>query len=530
MGTSLTIKEIEKIKNGPTLRRETCRRSHRWFFSIYLAQYLTYPFADLHQEIFQITEDASLKLATILAFRGSGKSTLLTLSYPIWSIIGVQRKKFVLILTQTQYQAKQYLANIKKELMGNELLKADVGPFEEFSDEWGASSIVLSRYDARITATSIETSIRGLRHRERRPDLVIIDDPEDLNSVKTKEGRDKVHQWLTGEVIPIGDWYTKYLVVGNLLHEDCLIMRLKRGIEEGKLEGKFLSYPLLDSEDHIAWPGKFVNMEEVEKLKRLVGNEIAWQREYLLRIVPNELQIVHRDWIHLYDELPSEANSDYRFIAMGIDVAISQESWNDFTAMVCAMVCGYKENLKVYILPNPLNKRLDFPQTEEQIKDIAFTTGQGYLTKIFIEDVGYQKALVDDLKKVHGLQAEGVKVRNQDKSTRLTLTTPLIQSGKIMFPRLGAESLIQQLVGFGSERYDDLADAFSILIIGLMTLNSREGQTFFTDLEGHGNTPGSSNRPDSEIVNLRDVGTRVKYEREADRKIMRENFLKNRQL
>jgi hypothetical protein len=34
-----------------------------------------------------------------------------------------------------------------------------------------------------------------------------------------------------------------------------------------------------------------------------------------------------------------------------------------------------------------------------------------------------------------------------------------------VFPRQGAEDLINQLVNFGIERHDDLADAFSLLVL-----------------------------------------------------------------
>jgi hypothetical protein len=52
-----------------------------------------------------------------------------------------------------------------------------------------------------------------------------------------------------------------------------------------------------------------------------------------------------------------------------------------------------------------------------------------------------------------------------DKRSRLALTTHLIQTGRILFPRHGAEELINQIVNFGVEKHDDLADAFSILIL-----------------------------------------------------------------
>ena len=163
------------------------------------------------------------------------KSTIMTLSLPIWAVLGAPQKKFVLILTKTQAQAKVHFANLKRELEGNTLLKADLGPFQDDSAEWGQYSTVLTKYGARITAASSEQSIRGLRHGEHRPDLIIVDDPEDLQSVKTLEGRDKTYQWLTGEVIPGGDKGTKIIVVGNLLHEDSVMMRLKDGIEKGIL-------------------------------------------------------------------------------------------------------------------------------------------------------------------------------------------------------------------------------------------------------------------------------------------------------
>ncbi len=182
--------------------------------------------------MFNLTEDKKVKNLYIVAFRGSGKSTIITTSYPIWAILGKQQKKFVLILCQTRNQAKQHMINLKRELESNQLLKNDLGPFQEESDEWGSSSLVFSNMNARISVASTEQSIRGLRHGAHRPDLIIGDDVEDMASAKTKEGRQKTYDWLKGEVIPTGDRNTKLVIVGNLLHEDSLLMHLKRDIEE----------------------------------------------------------------------------------------------------------------------------------------------------------------------------------------------------------------------------------------------------------------------------------------------------------
>lgn len=483
---NLTNEELNEIKRSRSVRIRLAKSSHVWFFIIYLSHYMKYPFAPFHYEMFQITETEELGFTVLIAFRGSGKSTLMTLSYPIWAIVGSQQKKFILILSQTQTQAKLHMANIKRELESNELLKADIGPFEEISDEWGSNSIVISKYGARITAASTEQSIRGLRHGEHRPDIVICDDVEDLNSVKTREGRDKTFQWLVGEVLPIGDQDTKIVIVGNLLHEDSLLMRLNKSIETGRLNAKFFAYPLLDDKDVIAWPAKFKTLEDIEKLKLSQVSDSAWFREYLLRIISDTDRLVHPEWIQYYDEIPSEEGNNFRYTATGIDLAISEKDSADYTAMVSAKVFGYNDKIKAYILPFPINKRINFPETFEEVKILSKSLGNGNYTKLFIEEVGYQKSLIQHLE-ANNVPAEGVKVSGQDKRARLALITHLIKQGKILFPRKGAEALILQLTSFGIEKHDDLADAFSILALKILeSANTQKiavfsfgGETFY---------------------------------------------------
>ena len=57
---------------------------------------------------------------------------------------------------------------------------------------------------------------------------------------------------------------------------------------------------------------------------------------------------------------------------------------------------------------------------------------------------------------------EGIPPRGE-KRERIALTTAAIKEGLILFPKKGAEELILQLIGFDVEKYDDLADAFSLV-------------------------------------------------------------------
>ncbi|MCP6718752.1 MAG: hypothetical protein KJI71_00790 [Patescibacteria group bacterium] len=453
---------IDKIIRNPRLRRELGKRSHYWFFNMYLKLHVKHQTAKFQKEMFALSENTKIKTLVMVAFRGSAKSTIFTLSYPIWAILGEQQKKYVVILSQTQRQVHQHLANLREELENNDLLRADLGPFKEQTNQWGSSSLVIPRYKARISVASVEQSIRGLKHGEHRPDLIICDDIEDLDSIRTKENRDKTYAWLTGDVIPSGDQNTRLIIIGNLLHEDSPLMRIKRGIKEDRLDGLYKEYPFMDRENAL-WRSKFPDEQAVNAEKRKIGDEATWQREYMLKIVPDADRVIHPDWITYYDELPDTEKEEvqYLYSATALDLAISQKSSAHFTAMVSARVCRERGKLKIYILPFPVNERLTFPETTERIKEIYASAGKPHY--IYIEDVGYQKSLIQQLEN-EGYPAKGIPLMGQDKKARLSITTPYLKQGKVLFHREGNKQLIQQLLGFGSEKYDDLADAFALLI------------------------------------------------------------------
>jgi len=436
------------------------KQSHLFFFNFYFAHYVKYETALFQKELFNLTEHDGVKNFFVVAFRGSGKSTILTMSYPIWAILGRKQKKFVVIICQTRSQAKQHMMNLKRELESNELLKNDLGPFQEESDEWGVSSLVFSNLNARITAASSEQSIRGMRHNQYRPDLIICDDVEDMASVKTRESRDKTHNWLRGEVIPTGDRDTQLVVAGNLLHEDSLMMRLKQDVEEKLLDAEFRAYPLIDKDGKIAWPGKYPSEEYIEMEKHKLGNEIAWQREYLLHIVSDAGRAVHPEWLQYYDEIPYDESLCVGYW-IGVDLAISQNETADYTAMVVMKIYRVGGESKAFVLPYPVNQRLTFPEQIKQVRTLVKNFRYYGCPRVYIEKVGYQEALIQQLKN-GGLWVEGVTPHG-DKHERLMMTSMAIQNGQILFPRKGCEGLIGQLTGFGVEKHDDLADAFSIV-------------------------------------------------------------------
>lgn len=454
------IKNLSEIVKNKKLRKQLTFESHFMFFHIYFRHYIEYDTAEFQKEMFALTENPTAKNIVIVAFRGSGKSTIMNTSLPIWSILGKPQCKHVVIVGLTQDQAKRHLKNIKQELEDNELLSKDLGPFKEIENDWSAYTLEIPDLGARITAVSIDQSIRGIRHGAHRPDLIICDDVEDLNSTKTLESRDKVDEVITSEIIPAGTPKTRLVVIGNLLHEDSFIMRLRKRIVNKEFDGEFRAYPLLNEKEDCSWPGKFPDEESILHEKRRIGKESSWQREYMLTIVTDSDRVIFPEWIRTYHTLPEKdkRTNEFRGMFTGIDLAISQNDKADYTAMVTAQVHGYKDKMKIYIMPNPINAHLTF----NHILGVAKQIHDEHGAKLIVEDVQFQKAAIQELEAA-GCDVEGF-IPKGDKRARLSLISHYFEKGQILFPEHGCEKLIQQITNFGLERHDDLMDALSMLI------------------------------------------------------------------
>lgn len=467
---------LKEILNDRKFRVNLVKESHQWFFSIYFSHYIDCPSAPFHKKFFEITEDQDTKMAVIVSFRQSSKSSIMTTSFPLWSIIGKLQKRFVVLIGKTQRQARLMLDNIKKELESNQVLYKDLGPFKEQQNDLGGYTLYLPWYDAKIIAVSMEQTIRGIRHGKYRPDLILLDDVEDLESVKTLEGRDKIHDWIASEVLPVGQQDTKVIIIGNLLHEDSVLMRLKKKIQNNELKATYLEIPLIDEKNNIAWPGMYPNMQAIEDKKHQVVDEDAWYREYLLKIISNKSRIILPEWIKYYDELPDFDYNKLRYVAVSIDPAISEKAEADKTGIIQLYVYKKDDRVLIYVSPEIFNERMSFPDTIEVLGSISNSLKNRRLDNIvFTEEVAFQTAIRQQLEKL-GFKAEGYSPGPLNKSARLKIVAPYVREGTVMFPRKGAEVLIGQLTNFGIEKYDDLADAFTMALHMIFT----------TDFEGRG--------------------------------------------
>ena len=450
---TLTEAEADMLVGDYEYRRNAAKTLFG-FCITYLNHYFTLDPAEFHRELIDHLGNDVDRMLLILGFRGSAKSTFGSLALPLWAALE-KKFNFILPIADTTLQAKVNIANIRYELETNELIQNDYGNMQG-AEDWQKENMLLAN-GVRILARSRGQKVRGLRHRQYRPELVVVDDPEDLEWVRTKDNRDKTERWLRAEVIPaLNERVGRLVLIGNQLHSDALLSRMKKDKSFGVLE-----YSLLDKANRCVWPAKYPTQELLDAQRDKAG-PTSWQREYLLKIVPEEGQEITEADIHYYDSEPK--NAEIGLIGTGEDLAISKKETADYTAMVTGKVAWENDKPFIYIQPNPISEHFDFHETLQQNKALQALYGGAHL--FFVEDVQYQKAAIQEMERE--LLPVVPMQPIHDKRARLKVAALYIKNGTVRFPRNGCEDLMLQLLGFGIEEHDDLVDALVYLILGLV--------------------------------------------------------------
>lgn len=211
-----------------SLQRELCAKSIMMFAKTYFPHYCKFPFAKFHLELFKYLEEMTLNRSKKVAWaapRGNAKSSIVSLIYPIWGAC-YGYEKIIAIMSNTVGQAETFLSNIKHEFSSNLALRRD---FPDVctppNPRWKADEII-TRNGVNIRISSVKRGVRGMRFKADRPTLIIVDDVESTDAVKTREGREKLYDWFTKVVLNLGSEKTNYVVVGTILHFDSLLAKL----------------------------------------------------------------------------------------------------------------------------------------------------------------------------------------------------------------------------------------------------------------------------------------------------------------
>lgn len=287
------------------LRKKLAAFDLGYFGRAYLPHYFARKSAKFHEELDNIWKTGVLKgknpitqakevdkesgsRRAIAAPRGHAKSTNFTFKDDLHAIL-YQYKHYILILSDSSEQAEAFLEDIKTELEGNLEILRDFGIIK--GDKAWRTGTLLTKTDIKVEAIGSGKKVRGRKHRNWRPDLIVLDDIENDENVNTPEQRKKLKNWFDKAVSKAGDTYTDIMYIGTILHYDSLLNNvLQNPSYKAKKYQAVISWAVRDDlweewekiytnlfrEDHEEAAKEFYQEHEAEML---LGTEVLWEEK-----------------------------------------------------------------------------------------------------------------------------------------------------------------------------------------------------------------------------------------------------------
>jgi len=205
------------------------KQGFEFFARTYFPHYLKAAPSLLHRYLFErlpeIMCEGGGARQVIIAPRGAAKSTLGALIYPIWRAL-LGHSHYIIIAMDSYGQAALAIEAIKAEMEANPRLSMDFAEISGKGRLWREGTITLKN-DCRIDGVGSGQKLRGRRHGPYRPDLLILDDLENDENVRSPDQRDKLENWIMRAAIKVGpaDDSIDVIQIGTVLHYDAVILR-----------------------------------------------------------------------------------------------------------------------------------------------------------------------------------------------------------------------------------------------------------------------------------------------------------------
>lgn len=306
---------------------------------VYFKHHFSKGFCELHKDIFTACDEPAPpqgKRVARCAPRKFGKTTIISLVKPLHEI-AYQRKHFVLLLGESATTAEANLATISQELDNNEQLLKDFPHLAPAKDakgqmvKWTDRQLVFKNY-ATILAKGVGARMRGLKYRDKRPDLAILDDPESPETADTFLKRRRHKRWFGGTFMGLGASNWDLYVIGNLPHHDCLLADLLRDTEwnsklyraiNRELDPEGERYPIgnTQSDGSALWPEEW-SLERLEAYKREPNvGALGFAREMMNDPRDEEDKVFNLTDFSFFDFTFPDDLKKYRMIAATMDPA-----------------------------------------------------------------------------------------------------------------------------------------------------------------------------------------------------------------
>ncbi len=339
-------KQGAPLMGGHGLRKGLAAFDLSYFGRAYLRHYFVRKSPKFHKELDGIWENGVMKgkdpmleakrisrmdgtRQAVAAPRGHAKSTNLTFKDGLHAVL-YGYKHYILILSDSSDQAEGFLEDIKTELEDNADILMDFGSLEG-KKVWRTGTI-LTKTDVKVEAIGSGKKVRGRKHRNWRPDLIVLDDIENDENVNTPEQRKKLKNWFDKAVSKAGDTYTDIVYIGTILHYDSLLSNVLKNPRYKVRKYRAVNSFAVNEKLWEKWESIYINLfnenheedarsfYEANEEAMLEGTDVLWEE----KLSYYDLMVIK------VSEGEASFNSELQNNPVDPDNATFNPEWNDY--------------------------------------------------------------------------------------------------------------------------------------------------------------------------------------------------------
>lgn len=454
-------------------------------------EHITRPFCPLHSTIFSYIDDKDKRLVALAAPRGFGKTTIIGLCFA-GRLALFRLVPYIVYVSATVTEAAAKVKILAQELIHNPLIKELFGDLKgvkwaeekgeiELSDENGPFCF--------IQAKGAGSQVRGLKWRQYRPGIFIVDDLEDKEDAQNEENRKKLKRWFFGSLLGAMDnsemSESRIVMIGTVVHEDSLLANLidertEINVDELDLDDtskdllecleKFYTIRLEACDDafNSIWP-EFMSTERIRAKARAYearGLLDVFYMEYRNIVIAGENAAFLKSYFKYYKEEEIGKELDKCENVIIIDPAKTANTKSDYTAI--AGIALDRINNKIYFR-DCVNKKLLPDEIFEAALDMADRLG-AYIIGLEVTGVNnfavypFQQYIANSGRKRYYEIVEIKAIKSKD--LRVAALVPFYKMGVIYHNyNLDVRGALEtQLLSFPYSKYWDVMDCFANFI------------------------------------------------------------------
>ena len=510
----------ERFQNGGELtgekglRKELAAFELGYFGRAYLSHYFVRKSPKFHEELDEIWTKGVLKglnpmksAKTISRMKGSrqvtaaprghAKSTNFTFKDTLHAVL-YQYKHYCILISDSSEQAEGFLEDIKTELEENGDIVQDFGNLK--GDKAWRSGVILTKTDIKVEAIGSGKKIRGRKHRNWRPDLIVLDDIENDENVNTPEQRKKLKSWFEKAVSKAGDTYTDIMYIGTVLHYDSLLNNVLQNPRYHAKKYRAVISWAVNEKLWDEWEAIYTNLfndnheedartfYEANKEEMLEGVEVLWEDKLsyydLIEIkvtegeasFNSELQndpidpenaTFNPEWFDYYEpELMDWKSPEFIFIGAN-DPSLGKNKKSDTSSIINLAVStktGY-----MYVVDASVEKRkpdVIIDDVFEMSRRLKRDYGKGFY-KFGVETVQFQYFFKEVMAEKSAEEGEYIPIEEiqslVNKVLRIESLQPVIKNKYLKFNR-EHKTLLKQMEEFPMGKNDDAPDGLQMAV------------------------------------------------------------------